>query len=153
VSGPEFVERAAARVIVLDEHDAVLLLRGFDPTRPDRGSWWFTPGGGLDPGESPADAARRELHEETGLLVAELGSAHFERDVTFEFEGVTYRQHEHYFALRTTRFEPARDAWTDVEQRSVLGHRWWGVDELAATDAVVHPEQLVDRVRGLTSGR
>jgi 8-oxo-dGTP pyrophosphatase MutT (NUDIX family) len=146
-TGP--VERAAARVIVLDEHDHVLLLRGFDPTRPERGSWWFTPGGGLDPGESPADAARRELHEETGLRVDHLGAAQFERDATFEFEGVTYRQHEHYFALRTERFEPARDAWTDVEQRSVLGHRWWSVAELATTDAVVYPERLADRVRGL----
>jgi 8-oxo-dGTP pyrophosphatase MutT (NUDIX family) len=152
VPGPGPVERVAARVIVLDEHDAVLLLRGFDPTRPDRGSWWFTPGGGLDPGESPADAARRELHEETGLRVADLGPAHFEREATFEFEGVTYRQHEHYFALRTSRFEPARDAWTDVEQRSVLGHRWWSVDDLAATDAVVYPERLAHRVRELVSG-
>ena len=149
-TGP--VERVAARVIVLDQHDTVLLLRGFDPTRPERGSWWFTPGGGLDPGESPADAARRELHEETGLLVADLGAAEFERDATFEFEGVTYRQHEHYFVLRTTRFEPTDHAWTDVERRSVLEHHWWSVDDLTTTDAVVYPERLVHRVRELTSG-
>ena len=148
----EPVERRAARVIVLDELGAVLLLRGFDPTRPERGSWWFTPGGGLDPGESPADAARRELHEETGLVVTDLGEAHFDRDAVFEFEGVTYRQHEDYFALRTARFEPSRDAWTEVEQRSVLEYRWWSVDELATTAAVIHPERLAERIRGLDPG-
>jgi len=152
VPRPRPVERAAARVILLDEDGAVLLLRGFDPTRPERGSWWFTPGGGLDAGESPVDAARRELHEETGLCIADLGAARFERDAVFEFEGVTYRQHEHYFALRTSRFEPDRAAWTEVEQRSVLGHRWWSVDDLVTTDAVVYPEGLADRVRELTSG-
>jgi 8-oxo-dGTP pyrophosphatase MutT (NUDIX family) len=28
---------------------------------------WYTPGGGLDPGEEPVECARRELFEETGL--------------------------------------------------------------------------------------
>ncbi len=28
---------------------------------------WYTPGGGLDPGEEPGECARRELFEETGL--------------------------------------------------------------------------------------
>lgn len=30
---------------------------------------WVAPGGGIDPGETPADAVVREMHEETGLLV------------------------------------------------------------------------------------
>jgi 8-oxo-dGTP pyrophosphatase MutT (NUDIX family) len=136
-------------VLVVDDEGAVLLLRGFDPTRPERGSWWFTPGGGLDDGESPADAAGRELFEETGLRVDDLGEVRFERDTTFDFEGVTYEQHEYFFAVRTQRFEPTRDGWSDIEQRSVLGHQWWTVEELTITDEVIHPEQLAVRLRGL----
>jgi putative (di)nucleoside polyphosphate hydrolase len=34
------------------------------------GHWWQMPQGGVDPGESPEEAARRELHEETGVLSA-----------------------------------------------------------------------------------
>lgn len=44
--------RQAARVVLLDDRDRVLLFRGFDPADPDRGSWWFTPGDGIKPGES-----------------------------------------------------------------------------------------------------
>lgn len=32
-----------------------------------RGAWWQMPQGGIDEGESPADAALRELIEETGI--------------------------------------------------------------------------------------
>jgi 8-oxo-dGTP pyrophosphatase MutT (NUDIX family) len=136
-------------VLVLDPDGHVLLLRGFDPTRPDRGAWWFTPGGGVDPGETATDAARRELAEETGLRVEDLGPARFARDAEFEFERVAYRQHEDFFVVRTERFEPTRDGWTEVELRSVLGHRWWSAAELVATDETVYPEQLIAWLRAL----
>ena len=58
--------RRAARVILLDEADRLLLVRGHDTDQPDRG-WWFTVGGGIGVGETSRDAAVREMREETGL--------------------------------------------------------------------------------------
>lgn len=45
-----------------------LLLIGHQGLRPD-GLWWAPPGGGLEPGESLTDAVRREMWEETNLVV------------------------------------------------------------------------------------
>jgi len=36
------------------------------------GQWWQMPQGGLDQGEDPEDAARRELEEETGVTTARI---------------------------------------------------------------------------------
>ncbi len=48
--------------VVVDEKRRVLLGR-----RNDTGNWTL-PGGIIDPGEQPADAACREIYEETGVV-------------------------------------------------------------------------------------
>ena len=148
-SASDVVDRAAARVLVLDEDDAVLLLRGRDPARPDRGTWWITPGGGLDAGETAAEGARRELREETGFVAGGLGPVVFRRIVEFEFESVSYRQSESFFCVRAPRFAVDNAGWSDVEVRSVLGHRWWTIAELRATGDAIHPPELADLVAEL----
>jgi len=141
--------RVAARVLVVDPAGHVLLFRGYDPARPDDGSWWLTPGGGVDDDESIEDAARRELFEETGLVVDDVGPRLFERRIVFDFEEQRYDQTEHFFCVRADQFVLTRSGWTDVEQRSMFEHRWWSVAELAATDETVYPEGLAERLATL----
>ncbi|WP_420566388.1 NUDIX domain-containing protein [Thalassobaculum sp.] len=59
------VERKAVRLIVRDIEGSVLLLHARDVTDPELGHWRELPGGGIDAGETPSDAALRELREET----------------------------------------------------------------------------------------
>ena len=64
--------RNTARVLLVDGDERVLLFRcRVDADLQDRGHMWITPGGGVQPGETLAEAAVRELHEETGLSLAE----------------------------------------------------------------------------------
>jgi 8-oxo-dGTP pyrophosphatase MutT (NUDIX family) len=141
--------RLAARVLVIDPDGRVLLFRGFDPGRPDDGTWWLTPGGGVDEGETLEDAARRELFEETGLTVDDVGPRLFDRRIEFDFESVHYDQTEHYFCVRAEQFAITREGWLDHERRSMFEHRWWSAAELAATDETIYPEHLADRLAEL----
>ena len=55
--------RLGCSAAILDEHGRILLTR-----RADNGLWCL-PGGGMEPGESAAEACEREVLEETGLSV------------------------------------------------------------------------------------
>jgi len=59
----------ASTVVVLDGRRLLLTLRAADPKK----GWWCLPGGFVEWGETPEEAARRELFEETGLTAETLG--------------------------------------------------------------------------------
>lgn len=134
--------RVAARVVLLNDLDRVLLFRGIDPVDVDAGSWWFTPGGGVDPNESLEQAARRELIEETGIDDLNLGPCVWTRLAQFTFEGVEFEQREWFFLARTAQRTVSTAGFLDYEQRSMTEHRWWSVDELRGTSEVVWPRDL-----------
>lgn len=142
-----YTPRRAARVLLVDAADRVLLFHGSDPARPGH-RYWFTPGGGLDPGESPAQGAARELAEETGLRLApaELGAPVWSETVEFPFDGVWYRQEQEFFLVRVPGWEVDTAGFDEIERASVHGHRWWTVGDLAATAERYYPPDLPARL-------
>ena len=142
------LDRVAARLVLVDEEDRVLLVEGHDPARPENGWYWFTVGGGVDEGETAEEAAIREAREETGLELdtEQLGPVVREDVVEFGFERVKLRQRQVFFVVRVAGFEPDRSGWIDIEVRAQRGMRWWSLEELRRTDAIVYPSDLADLV-------
>ena len=138
------IERLAARALLLAGR-SVLLLQGRDPGRPDAGTWWIAPGGGIEPGETAEAALVREVSEETGLRLDpdQMGPVVATRLAEFEFDHRRYRQAESFFAVSLDeQFEPVQCGWDDLERRALVDHRWWPLTDLAATTETVYPSEL-----------
>jgi len=155
VEGPDGVPfRRGARLILLDAADRVLMVRGHDVDNPAR-SWWFTVGGGIDAGETPVEAAARELAEETGLVVdpTTIEGPVARRRAVFDFAARTVRQDEEFFVARIDEPGPlVTHGWTDVERSFMDELRWWDLDALAEVAEEVFPAAFVPLVRELLGG-
>ena len=147
MSGPDLRLREAARAVVLDTDGRILLVRFEFPER----ALWACPGGGVEPGESHEEALRRELHEETGLVLDELGPCVWTRTHVIPFlDGRWDGQVERFFLVEVDPFEPV-PLLTREQLRAeyVIDIRWWSPDELAASKEFHAPQRLPELVAQL----
>jgi len=137
------VARVGGRVLLVDPDDRVLLIH---ERIEDGSTHWLTPGGGVEDGESPRSAAEREAFEEVGVRV-DLGTAEpvLVTQRLWSWAGIEYDQADYFYLARVPeQVSLAPGGLTAVEQTTLLGHRWWTVEDLRSTTEVILPADLGD---------
>jgi 8-oxo-dGTP pyrophosphatase MutT (NUDIX family) len=135
--------RQAGRAILRDDAGRVLLLHFVLPNM----TFWATPGGGMEPGETPLEAATREVREELGIDVTLEGPVHRAVGI-FEFEGVLIENTDHFFAGYWNG-TPVLVGATETESAALRAARWWTLEEIKQTREDVFPRDLADVLRRL----
>jgi 8-oxo-dGTP diphosphatase len=137
------------RVFVFDEIGRVLLIRCAMVLKSGEDFvFWVTPGGEIEPGEEPCEAAVRELKEELGLELAVRGPLYTEAN-QFELGGEMRDNVDHWFMARCAADAPKMKGVTEEELAMMQEMRWWAADEVERAIAAgekIFPGNLVARM-------
>lgn len=126
--------RTAARALMVDEHDRVLLVRFVFPSGVEV---WALPGGGLEDGETPEQGLRRELHEELGVIDLEIGPHIWSREHVIPMVTGHDGQRDQIHAVRTSHFEPVPQiGWEQLHTEFVFEMRWWSLHQIESASEV-----------------
>lgn len=136
-----WVRRDTARLLVLDPEDRILLFRFTPGTKPP---FWATPGGAVDPGESFAQAARRELFEETGFDLDVGQAIAIQHNRYRAFWGEEIMAEEHYFLVRSAVSAIDTSRHEEIERQVMTQHRWFARREILQWPEPVYPENILE---------
>lgn len=137
-------ERITARVVLLNTQNKILLLK----MNSLDGVFWLTPGGQMEENETPLEAAKRELFEETGIKSAEFVTPHswYCEDLR-TMNGVPTLFKEHIFLAyaQEEKVEVLSNP-DEFERKIVLGFAWWDVVEFRQKGETLFPKVLLDHL-------
>jgi 8-oxo-dGTP diphosphatase len=147
------IERPSARLILLDPQDRLFLFKVhqpsvYDPADPFRDPFWIMVGGLVDPGEAFAQTAVREAREETGLVVEDVRWV-WSRERVMQWREKQVLHREQFFLGRTRSTAVDTSGLDEKEKSWTLDHRWWSVDEIAASSERFEPIKLASLLKGL----
>jgi putative (di)nucleoside polyphosphate hydrolase len=125
--------------MLLNRQGLVWVGRRFQKQNDDGvGQWWQMPQGGIDMGEDPAVAARRELEEETAVRSAEIiaeAPGWYNYDLPEHLIGLSWKgkyrgQTQKWFAMRFTGQDSEVNLAPPSHKQEFDQWRWAKMDEM-----------------------
>lgn len=126
--------------IVLGPEGVLLIQRG----KPPRVGTWSLPGGAQEVGETVFDAARREIQEETGVVVEVHGIVDVVDSITRNANGIV----EYHYTLVDV-FATASHSTTAVAGGDAAAVAWVPINELSRFSLWSETERVIHKAHGM----
>lgn len=132
----EQVKAAGLAVVAEDTGRVLMLQRSLEEDGPASGKWEF-PGGKLDHGETPLEAAKREWEEETGMVVpgGRLGGEWVSPNGVYVLS-ILFINKESTMAINLDHEDRPVTNPDDPDGDNIETLAWWNVDDLKGNPAV-----------------
>lgn len=140
--------RRKVRAVVMDTIQRTLLIRPYGYADGN----WTLPGGGVEEGEKPIDAARRELHEELGLQstdILQLKPLGIRSEFIYEAKYKEKRKLDHDGQLAEMFFcLVARDVGIRQQVEEIMDFRWFSIADAITAIQVPAQKSIFQRCLG-----
>ena len=138
--------RENARALLINPLGQILLEKidvdVIDPGGKITSPYWLTPGGAIEPGETPAQAIVREIREECGIDQIDVDSMVWYCEHPLIIWGTAILSRDCYFLVRTPNSRVVTDGMEFLERAMHCEHRWWLTSEIIASTEVFAPPNL-----------
>ncbi|RYF12590.1 MAG: NUDIX domain-containing protein [Deltaproteobacteria bacterium] len=149
--------RQTARMILLNPQNQVLLQKIEDDkvtdlNKPAKRSFWVTPGGKVEPGETHHQALKREIREETGFADVYIGDCVGSGRIELLWHGEPTMLEETFYVVRSRQTAVNTEAMSQDEKRVNRGHSWFSHRDLATCKEMIIPAELPALVKDVIDG-
>jgi len=119
------------------------------------GSFWNPIGGTIEENESLEDAAIREVHEETGIVLtySDLGPIVWYGAFDLVLNGILTHIKQSYIIAKTNEKGVHLENLTDDEKEVVLKLKWFSLKDLYGCEEIIYPVVLLNYVEDIFSGK
>ena len=144
--------RTSSRAVIINRQNRVLLFKfSFhdinDSINKAIKEFWVTPGGGLKDRESFQDALKREVHEETGIVIQAKPIWIWTRNVKLEWKEREFISYERYYLVHTNISNIDIVNMTENEANTLKHYQWWSINDIENSHEEFRPPEIAKELQ------
>lgn len=151
--------RNSVKIILLNSKNELLLLSTDDKSIKNKdgnynGKFWQLVGGKIEEGETPIEAAKRELFEETGLNESDVifGDIVWKGELDLNMKGSMTHINQCFIYAKTKKESVTLKNLTNEEKPVIKSLEWLSLEQIKNSNDIIYPVVLPEYLPDIING-